>query len=101
MPPQMHMTMTTALVLARLAAAAPGELYGRQIMSMTGLRSGTIYPILARLEGHGLVESRREMINPELEGRPARRFYRLTDTGKAEAQACAVRFSRIFTPGEG
>lgn len=100
MAPQTRMTLPTALVLARLAAAAPGELYGRQIITMTGLHGGTIYPLLARLESRGLVESRRETINPAKEGRPPRLFYRLTDAGKTEAQAHAARYSATFTPGE-
>jgi PadR family transcriptional regulator PadR len=92
-----HMTLTTLLILGRLTTAPGGELYGLQIVNMTGLRSGTVYPILARLEERGLVESRREMIDPKTEGRPRRRFYQLTPAGTELARAYADRIGSTFT----
>lgn len=96
-----RMTLTTLLILGRLTAAPGGELYGLQIIQSTGLSSGTVYPLLSRLEEHGLVESRREHIDPKQEGRPQRRFYRLTPAGADQAQAQAARIRTLFTPGEG
>jgi DNA-binding PadR family transcriptional regulator len=46
-----------------------------------------VHPILARLEGVGWLQSRWEDIDPRTEGRPARRYYRLTAEGARAAQA--------------
>lgn len=64
------------------------ELYGLELARGADLASGTLYPLLARLEGAGLVESRHEA--PELfvgTGRPPRRYYRLTGDGLEFATA--------------
>ena len=50
-------------------------------MRDTGLASGTLYPILVRLERAGWVEAQWEDIDPTVEGRPSRRYYRLTPLG--------------------
>ena len=58
-----------------------------------GLPSGTVHPILARLEGRGWLDSRWEEIDPTVEGRPARRYYRLTaDGAEAARQALASAY---------
>jgi DNA-binding PadR family transcriptional regulator len=46
-----------------------------------GLASGTIHPILARLERAGWLESRWEDVDPREQGRPRRRYYQLTPDG--------------------
>jgi PadR family transcriptional regulator PadR len=75
------MTLPTQLVLRALLADPTQEMYGLQICTEAGLPSGTIHPILARLEGLGWVESRWEDIDTRAEGRPRRRYYRLTTGG--------------------
>ncbi len=75
------MTIPTQLVLRALLDEPTRELYGVEIGDEAGLPSGTVHPILARLEGVGWVESRWEDIDPRVEGRPARRYYKLTSTG--------------------
>lgn len=49
------------------------------------LKSGTVYPLLARLEKAGWLESRWEEIDPAEAGRPRRRLYRLTGEGELVA----------------
>jgi PadR family transcriptional regulator PadR len=67
---------TTILVLQ---AIANGQVYGYGIMQHTGLPSGTIYPILSRLEREDLILSRWEKRLPsEQDQRPPRKYYRLT-----------------------
>jgi PadR family transcriptional regulator, regulatory protein PadR len=69
-------------VLSVFMNAPDEELYGLELARGADLASGTLYPMLARLEGAGLVESRHEA--PELfrgSGRPPRRYYRLTRDG--------------------
>ncbi|RGP41080.1 hypothetical protein BPTFM16_01376 [Altererythrobacter insulae] len=46
---------------------------------MTGLKSGTLYPILARCAERGLLES--QWLEPSEQGRPPRHAYRITATG--------------------
>jgi PadR family transcriptional regulator, regulatory protein PadR len=81
------MTLPTQFVLRVLLEDPQAELYGVQIGEGAGLPSGTVHPILARLEGLGWVQSRWEDIDPKVEGRPARRYYRLTAAGAQLARA--------------
>jgi DNA-binding PadR family transcriptional regulator len=66
------------------------EHYGLEIANAAELKSGTIYPILARLERAGWVVSEWEQIDPVAEGRRPRRYYRLSQAG-AERAGSAVR----------
>ena len=81
------MTLQTKTVL-RLALQEPGrEWYGLQMIEATGLPAGTIYPIIARLESHGWLESRWEdPAEHEAAGRPRRRYYRFTSDGAERAR---------------
>ncbi len=88
------MTIPTQRVLRALLAEPSRELYGVEIGAEAGLPSGTIHPILARLEGVRWIESRWESIDPREQGRPARRYYRLTASGVELArQALAGAYS--------
>jgi DNA-binding PadR family transcriptional regulator len=69
--------------LAVVRALAAGYRYGFDVMDATALPSGTVYPILGRLERTGLVTASWE--DPEAhreEGRPARKYYDLTAAGR-------------------
>ena len=85
------MTIPTQLVLRALLADPSKELYGVEIGTAAGLPSGTVHPILARLETVGWLESRWEEIDPRVEGRPARRYYRLTPDGMELARSALAR----------
>lgn len=72
----------SAQTLAVLQTLGGGDWsYGLEIAAATGLKSGSLYPILARLDERGLLESR--WLEPERAGRPPRHAYRLTAAGKA------------------
>lgn len=88
------MTIPTQLVLRALLEDPAQELYGVEIGGAAGLPSGTVHPILARLEGLGWLESRWEDIDTRAEGRPARRYYRLTTAGVEQARAALARAYR-------
>ncbi len=80
--PKPRMTLQVQLVLGEMLNEPDVSRYGLDLCTATGLPSGTIYPILARLERYGWVESDSE--DPEAhisEGRPRRRYYRLTRDG--------------------
>ena len=81
MTTQPRMTIPTQLVLEALLGDPERELYGAEIGDRAELRSGTVHPILARLERAGWLASRWEAIDPQAAGRPARRYYRLTADG--------------------
>ena len=86
----LRLSHTAALILKALSL---GYCFGLDIMEVTGLPSGTVYPALRRLERDALVESRWE---PEEEAnakqRPARRYYEVTREGKAAALAATQRY---------
>ena len=68
------------LTLAVLSQLAGAPQYGYGLMQETGIKSGTLYPILMRLTDRGLL--RCEVQAPEASGRPARRIYHLTGAGR-------------------
>lgn len=71
-------------------------LYGLEVSAATGLKSGSLYPILIRLADRGLLESR--WLEPERPGRPARHAYRITGAGRS-ALAAARRPSTSLALG--
>lgn len=75
----------TQAVLGALLSATDGWHYGYDLSKATGLKSGTLYPILIRLEGHGWLEARWE--EAPQSGKPPRHLYRLTGLGLKEAPA--------------
>lgn len=81
-----------------LAAIRDGSTYGLDLVTTTGLPSGTIYPTLSRLKSSGLVRARWEDQRvAERDGRPRRRYYGLTPAG-AEALAEGVAaYRRVAT----
>jgi len=88
------MTLTTQLVLHAFLRDPAQEMYGLEICAGAGLPSGTVHPILARLEGLRWLESRWEEIDPSQAGRPARRYYRLTTSGAEGAHEALARSRR-------
>ena len=84
--------------VAVLHAIADGYQYGFDIIDRTELPSGTVYPALGRLERDGLVKSSWEHEpDAHAEGRPARRYYKLTAAG-ARSLADAAAFYRSLLP---
>jgi PadR family transcriptional regulator, regulatory protein PadR len=79
-------------VLRALIDEPSGEMYGLDLLRATGLKSGTLYPLLARLEGQGWVRRRWEDVDPAEEGRPRRRFYSLTGLGSHEARQLLTEY---------
>lgn len=58
---------------------------GAEIAKATGIGSGTLYPMLIRLEKAGWLISEWEAIDPHEAGRPRRRLYKLTALGQNNA----------------
>lgn len=75
-----------ALQLLRLLTSDQSQEYsGADMTRELGIVSGTLYPLLARMELEGLVESRWEDGDPKEMGRPRRRYYRITGIGASVA----------------
>ncbi len=85
------MTLPTQLVLHLLLEEPTREWYGLQLGTEAGLPSGTIHPILARLEKAGWLISRWEDISPTEQGRPRRRYYQINPSSLAAVQAAVRR----------
>jgi PadR family transcriptional regulator, regulatory protein PadR len=62
---------------------------GAEISKATKVGSGTLYPLLIRLEDAGWLTSAWEDVNPKEAGRPRRRLYQLTERGQAKARVAA------------
>ncbi len=82
-------------VLAQLAEAGFQWSYGYDLCRATGLKSGTLYPLLIRLEGQGHLDAQ---WLPAEGGRPPRHAYRLTATGRQLAAANPPLVAPIPTP---
>jgi PadR family transcriptional regulator, regulatory protein PadR len=85
------MTLPTQMVLLVLLDEPDRERYGLELSELAGLATGTIHPILARLEQAGWVRSRWETIDPKEQGRPRRRYYRLDPNSIATIRAALRR----------
>lgn len=92
-------TQTTAVILALVEDPAAWR-YGYELCQQTGLKAGSMYPILMRLADRGLLETTWESDAPA--GRPPRHLYRLTDAGlelAAELAAPSARAAEVRRAG--
>lgn len=71
-------------LLTALLEAGQRWSHGYELANLTGIQSGTLYPLLIRLEAQGHLEA--EWQQPAASGRPPRHAYRLTATGHRLAQ---------------
>jgi DNA-binding PadR family transcriptional regulator len=94
----MRLTYPTALVLQALL---DGHHHGFDIMDATGLPSGTVYPILRRLDAEGGVRSKWEKDGQaRKEQRPPRRYYELTAGGRRLAAEARQRVTALAHAGK-
>ena len=85
-----YLSFTMALILQALDN---GYRYGFEVMQVTGLASGTVYPALRRLEDAFFIKSKWEKPSvAQAEQRPARKYYEVTKTGKAALVEARSRF---------
>jgi DNA-binding PadR family transcriptional regulator len=94
-------SIQTRLIFQAFLDSPSDETYGFELAEKTGLPSGTIYPILRRLEEEGLLRSRWGMVQGEGQRR-RRRYYELTGTGRRvahQATASQREALRLLTPG--
>lgn len=85
-----RLTHPTAVILY---AVSRGIRYGFDIIDASGLRSGTVYPVLRRLEDAGLLRSSWERVHTAREEqRPPRRYYQLTGSGAETVKQALQRY---------
>jgi DNA-binding PadR family transcriptional regulator len=85
-----RLSHSAALILKALSL---GYRFGFDVMQISGLPSGTVYPALRRLERDGLVRSKWEPDDDAAaQQRPARRYYEITAAGKAATLAATERY---------
>jgi len=83
-----------------LQAIADGFEYGFDVIDHTGLPSGTVYPALSRLERDGYVKSAWEDEDrAHRDGRPARRYYRVTAPGARVLQSSLDYYRALLPAG--
>lgn len=92
-----RMSLQTLRVLEAFLENPTGELAGADVQKRGQLASGTLYPILLRLESAGWFVSRWEAVDPAHVGRPRRRLYRLTPGGLARASEVFASFGQGVT----
>lgn len=95
-------SVPTQQVFAEMMDSPSEETYGFALVKATGLASGSVYPILRRLEDHGWITAREEVIDPTARRPRHRVYYRLTADGRRVARE-AVRDNavalRSLSPG--
>lgn len=93
MSPKTSLSYSAAVILQ---AVANDYKYGFDVMDITGLPSGTVYPALRRMEDAGLVISKWESeAAAQQEGRPARKYYEVTATGREALVEAVNRYRHM------
>jgi len=88
-----YLSYTATVILQTIAN---GYIYGFDIIDLTGLPSGTVYPALRRLDELGYVNSKWEKHQiAQKEQRPPRKYYEVTREGE-EALAEAVKRYKLL-----
>ena len=96
---EVRITLQTLQVLRVLLTDPLDEHYGLEISRESRLPTGSIYPILTRLEAAGWVTSAWEDIDESKQGRRRRRYYRLTAEGAKSAQDEVARAQQLLSLG--
>lgn len=92
MPRHRTLSRHARALLAALLDVGNGWSHGYDLCSVTGIKSGTLYPLLIRLESQGYLEA--EWRQPVASGRPPRHVYRLTAAGRQLARSEGAALDR-------
>jgi PadR family transcriptional regulator, regulatory protein PadR len=94
----MAYSMKTLAVLAAMLEDQTGKHFGYNLMQKTKTLSGTLYPMLARLENDGWLTSEVEDVDPRVAARKPRRYYTLTGLGIRKANEALNTARSQLTP---
>jgi PadR family transcriptional regulator, regulatory protein PadR len=98
MDPGLRITGTVAKVLRQFLDDPKEPQYGFDLMRATKLPSGTLYPILARLQRAGWISCSQEDIDPAAAGRPRRRLYVISSDAVEPARIQLAELSEQIRP---
>lgn len=93
-----RITPTVAKVLRPFLEEPTTPRYGFDLMEAAGVSSGTLYPILARLEQAGWLKRQSGGIQPAAAGKPPRKFYLITPEGVTLARRALTALSAEVSP---
>lgn len=94
-----RITMNLLKVLRVLLEDPTAKHYGFKVGRTAGLRGGSLYPVLQRLEQAGMLASGWEDVDPSAVGRPRRRLYWLTSEGAEHGRRTLQEAQRVLTLG--
>ncbi|MER7911497.1 PadR family transcriptional regulator [Streptomyces sp. NPDC096068] len=93
-----RMTANVARVLRVFVDESEAQHHGGELLKRLRISSGTLYPVLARLTGAGLLTVETEEASPSELGRPARRLYTIDPDQLGAARIALAEFSSQITP---
>jgi PadR family transcriptional regulator PadR len=94
----LDITPKMATVLKVFLEDPDQQRYGFELMKLTGMASGGLYPMLARLEAAGWLTRGKEAIDPRAAGRPARTHYTITGAAVSAARVQLAELSERYRP---
>jgi PadR family transcriptional regulator len=94
----LDITPKMAMVLKVFLEDPDQPRYGFELMKLTGIASGSLYPMLARLERAGWLTRGKEDIDPHAAGRPARTNYSITGAAVTAVRIQLAALSEQFRP---
>ena len=94
----LDVTPKMAMVLKVFLEDPDHPRYGFELMKLTGMASGSLYPVLAKLEGAGWLTKGKEDIDPRAAGRPARMHYLITGAAVSAARIQLAELSERYRP---
>lgn len=86
------LSRNAARILARLLASPTDAFYGYELMQDTGIKSGSLYPILGRFEDLGWITGH---VGPSVGGRPPRRVYMVEANALQQMESALDRFFEV------
>ena len=100
MSDDVRLSQSALKVLRHLVETPRQGRSGADMSKAAQVGSGTLYPMLARLEAAGWLVSEWEAIDPSEAGRPRRRFYTLTGVGQTRALAALAELQVATSSGQ-
>jgi PadR family transcriptional regulator len=94
----LDITPKMAMVLKVFLEDLDQPRYGFELMKLTGMASGSLYPMLARLEAAGWLTRGKEDIDPHTAGRPPRTNYTITGAAVSAARVQLAELSERYRP---
>ena len=86
-----RITVPFTKVLSTFVSHSKQQYSGADICRQTGLKSGTVYPMLLKMAENGWLKDEWEKVDPKKVGRPKRRMYLLTEKGYSQGHKILIK----------